>query len=427
MLPHSQTDGSNLMSGERDAGNWEVRRRDGGSAKGGDDLRSNRAARDQEGDEEVEVDCYGAKRLPQAGTHRSTRTRGKLFIIAFAAAVMIVLIALPSMVDLSQYLSQEEKALSTSPRTQSEPFGTSKLGYETKDALGDGGACSYDELFEYAKGRGISADKLKIANFPCNTCDGGLRRGMAARANIAKGEALIHAPWSAVISAEFSLDPALLQALAVFEDAPISKTDKLALFLMYHRFRADSPFRPYICTLPLNHTSPLFWDDDRLLAHGPLSTLHVRTTSAKLFLIQQYNRLLPLLFKRSPEIFSPSVHSLPVWLWAAQTVKSRNWYVNRKRPPAILHAMVPVADMINHRMQDGGGGRTSKDGNLFEVVAGKDYVAGEEVFTSYSDDCNIYYLMTYGFEVEGNGLNCSKTHGGKGKETDWQSKKQGST
>mmetsp|Transcript_7289 Transcript_7289/g.11476 ORF Transcript_7289/g.11476 Transcript_7289/m.11476 type:complete len:107 (-) Transcript_7289:265-585(-) len=70
--------------------------------------------------------------------------------------------------------------------------------------------------------------------------------------------------------------------------------------------------------------------------------------------------------------------------------------------------MVPVADMINHQMDDKGGAKTTKDGASFAIFAGQNYDPGDEVFTSYSDECNLYYLMTYGFEIPGNTHNCTR-------------------
>lgn len=329
---------------------------------------------------------------------------------------MVVVIGLPSVVDFSAYLEAQERLSEEDFSAPSQlPSTHAKLSYKVQDAFEDGAHCGSEALLSFAKEKGIEADKLQIAHFPCSSCEGGTRRGMAARTAIKKGEQLVSAPWKAVISAELSITSEVLSALEVFEGTKLSSAERLAIFLMYHRFRADSELRPYICSLPHNYSSvPLFWDDKQLIAvgQGHLSELGVRTTGAKLYVVQQYNRLLPLLFQRAPELFDPEVHTLPAFLWALQTVKSRNWYVNRQREPKIEYAMLPLGDMINHRQNEPGGGRTSSDGARFELHSGSDYAAGDEVFISYGNHCNMHLLMTYGFQVEGNAVNCTGKPGG---------------
>jgi len=46
-----------------------------------------------------------------------------------------------------------------------------------------------------------------------------------------------------------------------------------------------------------------------------------------------------------------------------------------------------------------------------QILAWQDYKDGDEVFTSYGDDCNLYYLLTYGFEINGNKHECIHVNG----------------
>jgi hypothetical protein len=98
-----------------------------------------------------------------------------------------------------------------------------KLEYDVIDHLGRKD-CSFDALTAWAKGEGIEAEKIQVANLPCSKCQGGTRRGVTAKVPvklthslcnlykkggtyswtrqvpIKKGEAIVRAPWSATIN-----------------------------------------------------------------------------------------------------------------------------------------------------------------------------------------------------------------------------------
>eukprot|EP00961_Rhodomonas_salina_P199894 2695884-Rhodomonas_salina.3 len=63
------------MSGEREGGSWEVRRREGGSAAAADERRSNRAGReqDEDPDEEVEVRAIRSREFCIGGRDNEAR------------------------------------------------------------------------------------------------------------------------------------------------------------------------------------------------------------------------------------------------------------------------------------------------------------------------------------------------------------------
>ncbi len=152
-----------------------------------------------------------------------------------------------------------------------------------------------------------------------------------------------------------------------------------ALSLVFHRFystsHGDSPYRPFICFLPKDHGSPIFWDDARLQQYAFSSSPNAREVVQRVSFfktnqLERYNKMFPLLFREFPHLFHPSVHTVGAWLWGSAMVESRNWFVNRQRPPMISHALVPLADLVNHRLEEGGGGKTDASGSLFQLVAG---------------------------------------------------------
>ena len=99
-------------------------------------------------DEEIEVDCYGAKKGPPSNTSRLLRI-WILVVISFATIFSLVLSS-SAFIGLS--------------------FGQnkSKLSYIPSDCLDE--SCSIEDLWSWASKKGIVASSVQIANFPCPTC-----------------------------------------------------------------------------------------------------------------------------------------------------------------------------------------------------------------------------------------------------------------
>jgi len=171
------------------------------------------------------------------------------------------------------------------------------LGYAPRDALAmPRSECSPDALVNMARASGVDASRVRIADFPCESCPGGKRRGLAAKGNIAKGQSIVEAEWRAVLSAEHSMQE-LSEALLLVPD--MTPHEKLALKLLYHRYLPGSELTAYVCSLPSKIGTPLEWDDDKVRERFPkLSEAGVKIKSAKLYLMQEYNKIMPLLFSR---------------------------------------------------------------------------------------------------------------------------------
>jgi hypothetical protein len=58
-----------------------------------------------------------------------------------------------------------------------------QLDYDVIDHLGSKD-CSFDALTAWAKGEGIEAEKIQVADLPCSKCKGGTRRGVTAKVPI---------------------------------------------------------------------------------------------------------------------------------------------------------------------------------------------------------------------------------------------------
>jgi hypothetical protein len=60
---------------------------------------------------------------------------------------------------------------------------TASLEYDVIDHLGSKD-CSFGALTAWAKGEGIEAEKIQVADLPCSKCQGGTRRGVTAKVPI---------------------------------------------------------------------------------------------------------------------------------------------------------------------------------------------------------------------------------------------------
>ncbi len=210
-------------------------------------------------DDEIEVGCHGAKRPGEAG-----RGRQKVFMaigLVVASAVLLVPVVMGF---LGSELSPE------GPGTMAEtlPNANAPGGTGFTDHL-NSQECSFEKLSAWAQNRGIETGKIQVADLECTQCEGGKRRGVIAKERIAKGEAIVRAPWAATVTAEFGASAELAPAMRLLKNATrLPPLDALALVLVFERFRPASPLSPFICFLPRNHESPIFWDDARMEAQG---------------------------------------------------------------------------------------------------------------------------------------------------------------
>jgi len=271
-------------------------------------------------------------------------------------------------------------------------------------------------------------------------------------------------PSHLVLSTENAARSELAPVLEAFPNLTSHQT--LALFLMQESNKGRaSAWYPYVCSLPRSYDFSLWWSKERMRVETKgqsNSTLAQRTEGTKRALISQYNKLFPLLFRQFPGAYDKKSHSFRHWLWASSAVYSRNWGSPNKELTR-GNVMAPVADMFNHHMGDRGTvkflgegwrgcfagcrerfecdgsfvhgskahdkclgdrccdkcahGQAAAGGGeaFFAVIAGHNYTAGQEVFTSYGAFCNEHYLWSYGFSIPHNPIKCDGPSG-------WQSR-----
>lgn len=242
---------------------------------------------------------------------------------------------------------------------------------------------------------------------------------MRAARRIAKGEVVLSVPINITFSAENAKQTDLRD---VIETLKLDQYVSMALMLLQERSKGTaSPYFPYVCKIPGTFETTIFWPFDKLEAAtgSNYSNLYLQTVRMRAYLIRTYNLYMPLLFRLFPDRFSPHTHGIRDFTWAMTAVFSRNWGISDRRLPAVhwkpparpgvrgpeqpsgygnfSNIMVPVADLANHMDDDQGYIAFLDDGRSFGLIAGRDYEAGDEIFTVYGSDCNARYLVGYGF------------------------------
>lgn len=195
-------------------------------------------------------------------------------------------------------------------------------------------------------------------------------------------------------------------------DVGIDEFSALAAFVLYEASNRTSFFRPFLCTLPKHVPLPIFQSQEDLAALEFATTgrfLRAVEAMGKV-MVDNYIRTSDNLFDRRRDLF-PTRPTLGAWLWASSVIFSRSWGVKPPEQHAIVavgklhavHALAPLADMVNHDRVRGRKVVHATDGG-FEVIAGQDLAPGDEIAISYGDKCNMELLAHYGFTIPGNPL-----------------------
>ena len=178
-------------------------------------------------------------------------------------------------------------------------------------------------------------------------------------------------------------------------DAP--KHIFLMIYLLWDRkMRGSSSFfAPYYDILPKScRNMPVFWSKDELaLLEG--SHLLVQVADRAAAVKEDYEAILSV----APELLT-QVATPDEFLWARMIVCSRNFglLINGRR----TSALVPYADMLNHRRPRETKWTFCEDTQCFTITTLRGIDGGEQVYDSYGQKCNHRFLLNYGFCVERN-------------------------
>jgi histone-lysine N-methyltransferase SETD3 len=217
-------------------------------------------------------------------------------------------------------------------------------------------------------------------------------RSVLAQAGISTGEAVLHIPRSHLLTLEVAKSSDIGRLLQSHVN-PDNEELYLASFLLQEKHRPDSFWKPYVDSLPeaFPHVPLFFSESERALLQGSfvLTLLQFQDYSLR----QDH----ALLCQKVPGYERFSVEE---FIWARLSVSSRNFGL--KVGGLQGRALVPLADMLNHRRPPDVLWDTSKDGQFFVMTAQNPVASGLEIHDSYGAKSNDLLLLHFGFVAENN-------------------------
>lgn len=169
----------------------------------------------------------------------------------------------------------------------------------------------------------------------------------------------------------------------------------LSLLLLDEKAKQDSFWKEYIAVLPTSYKSfPIFFEELELAQLEGSSFLYmIREKVADLRKDYDLIRSVDADFK----------YSFMEFCWARTTVCSRIFGL--VIDGVKTDALVPFADMLNHRVPKHTSWNYSQIQGGFVIESVEDIERGSEVFDSYGRKCNSRFLLNYGFVMPNNDAN----------------------
>ena len=276
----------------------------------------------------------------------------------------------------------------------------------------------------------FAASNVSVSRF--SPARGG-RRGLRARAPLARGDTVLSVPRRFFMSRASARTSRLGEVIRALEGT-ISDKWLLTVHLLYEYLDPASQWRPYLDTIPApdptGSSHAIFWSDTDLAQlqcseanECPVVT-RVRRDRDKAQLV--YEQLAPLMTSYFPPQQQRDPKAATVgggfswnnFAWAYSTVKARCFTINvtatygtsfRKADPSLpeglMSLLVPVGDLFNHHNSVPAlqfAYEFDDEQDALVVYADQKYDAGDEVFISYGILTNPDLLLSYGFILPDN-------------------------
>jgi len=217
-------------------------------------------------------------------------------------------------------------------------------------------------------------------------------RGVFMKESVQKDDTLFWIPFYLTLYPEVALKDAEIGS--ILENSDLSQNASLLVWVLYQLYNIKtSPYRPYLCTLPL--TTPSQGLEDKADGLHPSLTENV------------YDAILPYMLKTSnsymkfhsikdlhPNLFPSKHFNLENWEWIYGIVNGRSWSRISERDPVAVFELIPLASLFNH---DDNGRKVGIRDNGRILVASKDMKIGDQVYINYGKHSIIDYLTVYGF------------------------------
>ncbi|KAI8896587.1 hypothetical protein BC833DRAFT_596970 [Globomyces pollinis-pini] len=248
----------------------------------------------------------------------------------------------------------------------------------------------------------------------------GTGRGLAATKKFNNSSQILSVPlkwcWSATSAKEHPLLGTIVSR------ADISDDDCLAVLLMYYSHKSFSKLSnnellalgnveqlDYIrslhaSVLPTEYTNSIFYSDDDLdKCYG--SSLFNISTVLKNQIKEDYMNLLMNVFSQNSDTFPLSDYTLEKYMWALCTIWSRcmDFFIPQSTGTSThMRCLVPFMDLFNGSLSVSQCHQYDIKTNSIQVIAGKDYQPGDQVFINYGIISNSRLLRLYGFVMQDN-------------------------
>jgi len=217
--------------------------------------------------------------------------------------------------------------------------------------------------------------------------------GLVAKKPLAKGEKAIEIPESLLITKETVLKESAFSAL--MQEQKLPEYWLLAMFLVeqYGMFAEDPEscsYTPYIDSLPEETGNVLEWtgrEAGDLLKGSPMERMAYQMVQDVKSAIKSIQKAV----KGHPSAYYMTEQRLR---WAFSLLFSR---VVRLTSRDRKLALIPWADMLNHKPEVRTFIDWEEDSNAVTFRTDKEYKKGEEVFVSYGPRSSGDLLLTYGF------------------------------
>ena len=175
----------------------------------------------------------------------------------------------------------------------------------------------------------------------------------------------------------------------------------LAIRLLFEKHSSpNSPWKPWIETLPKKYNSTLFWPN-RELELLNAGNLYWITKRHKQQIESEYAQVVrQILSKRFPSIFKTSVYTEDEYMWAMATVFSRA--TEATVDGGHQRFIVPMMDMANHSFTAVLNHAFEPKSNTYRFTSTGGIAAGTQAFINYGPLGNSKLLHLYGFTVLNN-------------------------
>uniref|UniRef100_U9SLF9 SET domain-containing protein n=1 Tax=Rhizophagus irregularis (strain DAOM 181602 / DAOM 197198 / MUCL 43194) TaxID=747089 RepID=U9SLF9_RHIID len=236
---------------------------------------------------------------------------------------------------------------------------------------------------------------LQLEDFP----DTG--RGVKTLRPLKSGDIVLTIPGSFLWTVDAAFDDPILGPIISSVKPPLSVEDTLAVFLLFIKSRIEryEGRQAHVKLLPTSYTTSVCFTDEELEICSGSSLYHI-TKQLKQQIRDDYLQLLNNLFSKHPDLFPLEKFTQNDYMWALCAIWSRG--MDFQLPGKQFRCIAPFADMLNHSPDVQLCHTYNPQSDSLQILAGKDYTIGEQVFINYGSVPNNRLLRLYGFVLPNN-------------------------